>query len=122
MIGETKFHATARFENGKVTLSIVAVTPYGDRSVSTTKDVTDKKVLAALGDVFKDAIDAAGEYLKRDSFNHAARAVTTAFDRGEDLVEQLPHVRVENYDELQKDRAAKAKEIQGEVAKTRKEK
>lgn len=40
MIGESQFHATARFENGAVAIKVTAVTPYGNRKVSVSEDLS----------------------------------------------------------------------------------
>jgi hypothetical protein len=114
MIGEATFHATARFEDGKTTVKITAVTPYGDRSTSTVREIEDPKAVEAFEQLFKKAIDSAAEEMKRHSFNEAAR----------NIHEQKPHVRVKNYDELQKEREAKAKQVRAELGsgKTTKEK
>jgi methionyl-tRNA synthetase len=124
MIGEATFHATARFEDGKTTVKITAVTPYGDRSTSTVREIEDPKAVEAFEQLFKKAIDSAAEEMKRHSFNEAARNVVAAIDRAEDIHEQKPHVRVKNYDELQKEREAKAKQVRAELGsgKTTKEK
>jgi hypothetical protein len=122
MIGEATFHATARFENGQATVKVTAVTAYGDRSASTVREVEDPKTIGAFEDLFAKVIEATAEDLKRQSFNEAAKSMVAAIDRGENVTQQDPHVRVENYDELQKDRLAKAKEVQAELGKTKKEK
>lgn len=85
MIGETTYLATARFENGEVSVKVTAVTPYGNRSVSTTEELADKKVKAAVAGALKDAIDSASEGLRQKSFGEAARAVTAAFDNKESI-------------------------------------
>jgi hypothetical protein len=85
MIGETKIHATARFEDGEASIKVTGVTPYGNRSVSTTVEVTDKKAIAGVEAALKGAIESVGEDLRRKAFGDAARAVTAAFDNEEAL-------------------------------------
>jgi hypothetical protein len=51
MIGETKFHATARFENSKATLKVTAVVAYGNRVVSVSEDLDIDTIDARLATI-----------------------------------------------------------------------
>lgn len=116
MIGEAKFHATARFEDGKASVKVTAVTPYGDRSTSTVREIDDPKTVKAFEKLFAEVVDAAADEMVRHGFNEAAVNVVAAIHRGEDVhAPQQPHVRVPNYDELQKERQATAKRVQAEL-------
>jgi hypothetical protein len=85
MIGEAKFQATVRFEDGEARIRVTAVRPYGDRSVSTSVDVEDEMLTARVAKACEAAIKSVTEDLGQQSFKEAARAVTVALENEEKL-------------------------------------
>jgi phage tail protein X len=86
MIGETKFQVTARLDSGgKPELRVTALTAYGRRTAGVSQDVTDKKLLAELGKLLKDAIKSVQPELQPQAVTAAAEALVYASKRGEDI-------------------------------------
>lgn len=85
MIGETTYQVTARLQDGKASMRVTAVTPYGNRTVSVAKDIDDPKMLDSVKQLFTEAVGSSSEELGREAFKEAARAVTVALGNDEDL-------------------------------------
>jgi hypothetical protein len=85
MIGETSFIATARCQDGKTTVKVTAVTPYGVRSVSVDTEVTDEKVTSKVESAMEAAIKSVRVELQQKSVTEAARAAVIAGDNKESI-------------------------------------
>jgi hypothetical protein len=85
MISDPTFLVSARMENGDVTVKVTATRTYGNRSISTTREISDKKAIAAVKAAFGDSVESVRAELSQESFGEAARAVTAAFDNKESI-------------------------------------
>ncbi len=85
MFGETKFQVKGLLDGeGNAKVSVTAVKPYGpDRTATATAEITDKKVLAAIGKELKAAIVDIREELGEQVLEHAAESYAIASKRGE---------------------------------------
>ena len=85
MYGETRFIGTARFEEGKLTVKVTGVTPYGDRSVSVDVEVADEKIMSKIESGFEAAIKQCRGDLQQQSAREAGRAAVIAGDNKESI-------------------------------------
>jgi hypothetical protein len=83
MIGETKFIATARLEDGQLTVKVTAVTPYGTRSASVDQEVTDEKIVSRIESGLDAAVRSIRGELHERANTEAARAAVVAGDNKE---------------------------------------
>ena len=85
MIGETSFTATARLENGEVSVKVTAVTPYGDRTCSVSEIVADDKLTSKVASVLEAAVKSVRVDLQQRAVTEAARAAVVAGDNKESI-------------------------------------
>lgn len=88
MIGETDFIATARLENGVVSVKVTAVTPYGTRTCSVSEEVTDEKVTSKVSSVLEAAVKSVRGELQMRAHTEAARAAVVAGDNKESIYDE----------------------------------
>lgn len=78
MIGQTTFSATARLQDGVVTVKVVASTPYGSRSCTVSQEVEDEKLLSSIGGMLDKAIRSVQAELQQEAVKATATAVVAA--------------------------------------------
>lgn len=88
MIGESDFIATARLENGEVTVRVTAVTAYGTRTASVSEDVTDEKVISKISSALEAAVKSVRGELQMKAHTEAARAAVVAGDNKESIYDE----------------------------------
>ena len=85
MIGETDFIATARLENGEVSVKVTAVTPYGNRTCAVSEEVADEKLTSKVSSALEAAVKSVRVELQQKAVTEAARAAVVAGDNKESI-------------------------------------